>query len=511
MSEFSVDTNGIVNEFLAQADRAIVTDAMQRSLEGVLRRNQESLLASVEDNTQAEVGALTRQLGESLTDLSQAWLEEGTNQLCLVPEGTRYFAREGNYMNVLTEYAPGLRRIIYRRNGERGEPITRVYELAMPFTQFVTVFRSSGRTMTFDSVRASCSKSPVTSLEQQVHKLPLPNVGLGGPFQICTGRGTHGMSVGSGSMSVIDKVNTTVTGFWQSEFNTDLSEPMLNFLIANFGLEATQRGNNEAVFAALDRWQERSRQNPHFMLEDDASVNLGSTVRIGTLLISDITTRQGKTAFKNRVKTTISNGITSLTERLCGTLRATEVNDSNVPAVHGEAIKATLVRWLDGGVARIQRAYHDEYMRRWNEVHIPLRERESSIGRREARLESDRARLRTERSEYEKAKLREQVQVHAAHVALQRKEAELNERERALAQAGQNAPVTNQTQTQPTPVPTPVVANATPAPRTRRPRRQPATATQAVRPDDPTAPRGPGQVRVTGSIWDDLDADMLVG
>ena len=504
MSEFNFDTNAIVSNLISTAEAQAAINAMQHALGAVLRRNHEGLVATVEDNTQNEVNALTRQLGDSLSDLSQAWLEEGTNQLCLVPEGTRYFAREGNYMNVLTEYAPGLRRIVYRRNGERGEPITRVYELAMPYVQFVTVFRGSGRTMQFDSVRVSCGKTPVNTLEHQVHKLPLPNVGLGGPYQVCTGRGGQGMAVATGRDSVIDKVNTTVTGFWQSEFNTDLSDSLLTFLAKNFGLDTARRGTNEEVFAALDRWQDRSRQNPMFMLE--AEVDLGATVKVGTLLVSDITSRSGKTAFKNRVKSTISNGIASLATRLCSTVDRVDINESNVPAVHQETLKNCMVAWFNHGLSCIQSEVQFEYNRRWRECEAPLREREESIGRREARLETDRARLRNDRKEYETAKLREQVQVHAAHVALQRREAELNERERNLSQAGQNSQIT--THAEPVPVAMPVlVANATTAPSRRRAPRQ----AQPRPTNDPTAPRGPGQVRVTGSVWDDLDAGVLVG
>ena len=497
-------TEGIVYRLLNSAESHIVNQAIQISLDGVFRRNQESVLATVEENTQSEVNSVTNDLGNSLTEMSQAWLEDATGQLCMVPEGTRYFTREGAFMNVLTEYAPGLRRIVYRRNGRNGEAIQRVFELAMPFVQFVSVFRMSGRQMVFDKLRVSCSKSPVVNLEAPVHKLPLPNVGLGGPFVVCTGRGSGGMATAVARDSVIDKVNTNVTGFWQSEFNTDLSDPLYQFLVANMGLDASQRGSNDAVFAAMERWQERSRQNPMFMLEE--GVQLSSTVRVGSLIESDITTRSGKMAFKNRIKTTINNGMSALTTRLCNTFRVNDVNESNVPAVHQQSIRSVMQLWLNAGYREIRDALRNHYTQEVRTITSAVRERETSVQRREARLESDRARLRQERQEYESAKLREQVQIHQTHVALQQRAAELAERERRLAE-GQ--PVANATPTVVALAPAPLDGGVAVPARTRRPRR---AATPAPAPtNDPTAPRGPGQVRVSGSIWDDLDADILVG
>ena len=72
MSEFNFDTNAIVSTLISTAEAQAAINAMQHALGAVLRRNHEGLVATVEDNTQNEVNALTRQLGDSLSDLSQA-------------------------------------------------------------------------------------------------------------------------------------------------------------------------------------------------------------------------------------------------------------------------------------------------------------------------------------------------------------------------------------------------------------------------------------------------------
>ncbi len=463
---------------------------LRQSLGGVLNRAQQNISQSVAEATGSVTRQFVDQLGNELSDLSQAWVDDATGQLTVVPEGTKFFNREGSTMNCLVELKPTCRTIRF---------LGRNYYLSLPYTQFNCVFsRAPGsRSMTLQHLMASCSKRSVTSLEDSVNPLPLPNVGYGGSFRVCVGS----MELGS-TVNIVDRVEQVIGSFWQSEFNTDLANGMVGFLRDNFSLEPSNV-NTTTLHAKLAEWEAKSRANPLWAVSEEA--RYGSAQRVGSLVQGEMNTRQGKTAFKARMRQTITQNISSLAERASQELRNVSVVSDNVESIHREAInnevRGTLARGFDILNREMTTALQVDRANFATEVQRTT----NSLQRRERNLESNKNSFAEEKRLWEAEKLRIQLELHKANEYLKARIAQVE---------GRAVP------TPPAPTLGTILAEtpqAPRAPRTRRPRAVVAEA-PAPAPVDPVAvldeatqtqrANRPGAQRTPGVSWRDVVASL---
>lgn len=385
------------------------TSVLRSSLRGVLERAQQNIIASVDESTSGISQQFVEQLGNQLSDVSQGWVDDATGQLCPVPDGTKFFSREGNTTNIIVEQKPQQRRIRF---------LDSHFLISLPYIQFMTVFVKNGRSDVFSSLKVSCSKVPFSSMDQNVHVLPLPNIGYGDPWKVCTGR-VDGMNTG-GRGSVIDQVNTIIGSFWQSQFNTDLSGHMIDFIVNNFGISR----DSMTVPVMCDgflRWQEKCSQSPSFMLQEAV---YGLSGKVGRLVSSDMTSRSGRTAFKNRMKATITNNLNGLTHRALGELRAVDITESNVEAIHLASVNSEVRNQLRTGYGMLFNAMNTELSAQRSAFDGETARTNASLQRRERTLETNRRSFADEKRQWDSEKLRIQLELHRANEYLKAKIAE---------------------------------------------------------------------------------------
>ena len=464
---------------------------LRQSLGGVLNRAQQNISQSVAEATGSVTRQFVDQLGNELSDLSQAWVDDATGQLTVVPEGTKFFNREGSTMNCLVELKPSCRTL--RFCGQN-------YYVSLPYTQFNCVFtRAPGsRSMTLQNLMASCSKTSVTSLESFVNPLPLPNCGYGPTFRVCVGN----MELGQ-TTNVAERVGILIGSFWQSEFNTDLSNHLVDFFRQNFGMDTGNIGITllQSKFA---EWEAKSRANPLWAVSDE--VVYGNSQRLTSLIQGEMNTRQGKTAFKARMRQSITQNIASLAERASAELRNVSVVSDNVESIHREAInnevRGTLARGFDilnremTTALQVDRANFSAEVQRTN----------TSLQRRERNLEGNKNTFAEEKRLWEAERLRIQLELHKANEYLKARIAQVDGRAVPTPPAPTLGTILTETPQAPR------------APRTRRPRAVAEAPVAPVAPVDPVAvldavtqtPRAnrPGAQRTPGVSWNDVVASV---
>jgi hypothetical protein len=218
-------------------------------------------------------------------------------------------------------------------------------------------------------------------------------------------------------------------------------------------------------------------------------------------------TRQGKTAFKARMRQTITQNISSLAERASAELRNVSVVSDNVESIHREAInnevRGALARGFDilnremTTALQVDRANFATEVQRTN----------TSLQRRERNLESNKNSFAEEKRLWEAERLRIQLELHKANEYLKARIAQVE---------GRAVP------TPPAPTLGTILAEtpqAPRAPRTRRPRAVVAEApAPAPAPVDPVAvldeatqtqrANRPGAQRTPGVSWRDVVASV---
>lgn len=472
---------------------------LRSSLNGVIARAQQNIVASVDEATSGITRQFVTQLGNELSDVTQAWVDEATGQLTVVPEGTKFFNREGSLMNCLVELKPSVRRIRFKsRDG-----VERNYSVGLPFVQFNLVFNRNGRILTLNSMRASCSKTSIKSLESQVYSLPLPNVGYrdGGidKYRVCTGS----MDIsGPSNATLLERVESAISAFWQSVFNTDLTNGLVNFFVANLGMTMEQRGNYAGYHMMFLRWQEKTAENPLFILEP--GINLGNPDLVSLLIEGELGTRQGKAAFKNRMRQTITQNLNTLSQRVVSELRNVNVVQDNVETVHREAINGEIRQALSDGFMSLNREMTAELANERGTFQQEVARTQASLQRRERTLATNQRTFQETKRLWESEKLRVQLELHKANEYLKARIAQLE---------GRTA------QVPPAPVLGTILTETPRTPRTRRPSVTPEPVqAQTVQPQEaitvleaatqtPRANR-PGAQRTPGVSWNDVVASV---
>jgi hypothetical protein len=391
-----------------------VTRLMRGALSNVLARGQQNLTSAVQEGSASAINDFTNRLGNQLADLSTAWIDEATGNLAIVPEGTRYLSREDKRMNVVVEQAPMCRRVKW---------MDRYFYLALPYVQYIGSFTRGdvGNDYNFAQFQVTCSRAPIQTLQSRIFQLPMSNIGMGTPYQVCLGHAGVGMTAPTRAMPVHEKMNTLISGFWQSRFNTDLITPLFVFLRDNFGV-ASVNSAPAAIYAALEKWEEKSRANPLFMLEE--SISLQSAAPIGSLIASEVTGRNGKIAFRNRIRQTINQNIEDLTSVVTSSIRNIDITEDNVPRISRDAITAKMRELMYYGHRTLHGHINRESIVERTAWASQKRTEESNIQRNQTRLTREREAFKLQKTQFDGEKLRAQIELHAANEYLKAKTAE---------------------------------------------------------------------------------------
>jgi len=298
----------VIQRMAWQEDRQMMT-ILEAITNGTVRGIRESLKVTVEEANAPAVQAFVTETSERLIDVSTSWTNEQSKKLIVFPVGTRYVQRDDKSTNIVIEEAPRCRRVAF--NDRSG--VVKHYYVSLPYIQYVITFTKHGRGEKFRQMKISCSKQPIDSLTSIVYDLPLPNMGYGNRFGVCTGSGSSGMELPEGSDAFTEKCETLITSFWSSEFNTDLSSNFVSFFQKNFGHDTLEGQNSiQRLHACFSNWAEVSKQNPMWSLGADVKFPQDAGAQLGRLIDSDLTSRGSKAAMTRNLKQQVTEGLFAL-------------------------------------------------------------------------------------------------------------------------------------------------------------------------------------------------------
>lgn len=195
------------------------------------------------------------------------WTENGP---LLLPDHTRFYYRKGNTEVILQEFRPQVR--IMKFTGElasrsnsseqidkkEGSAIKH-YSLAVPYTLFLFKFVDG----VFTEVRFFFSGTPLKSASDKPCQPYLPNIDSG--YKVCLGRefDTRALTE-SGALikgNISQQASYVVNHFWQATNSDEWSAFFWN-------CKKHFADNNEKRLETLASWEEATRDNPLFVVDD---------------------------------------------------------------------------------------------------------------------------------------------------------------------------------------------------------------------------------------------------
>lgn len=476
-----------VSQQLEQADfTPVMTSLLRQSTTAVLNRAKQNLDATLQENTNPQIQSVLNQVNNEVTNATTEWIDSTTGQLVVFPEGTRYVSKDSNNLIVVVEEKPHVRSINFKYLDNNNNQIRSTYSISLPYIYFIAIF--NGSHYAFRELKMCCSKNPITSLNSSVFALPLPNVH--GTHLICTGS----MNVNEENVTVIQKMNAVINSYWSSEFNTDLTQFLIDFLrINSIVTDPIQR--NTQIAAGFLRWQQLSQQNPMWAIQPQTQYS--RNFAISTLIPVDNSSRTSRTAVINRVKQNISTNINNLGENIIQTVRNFNITDENRDRPHIDTLKSLYNRVITSAydnlwnpIMAAHEAQKQTDLQSINNdkqaIQRQQRELEQVRQRNESALNRDRQAFEAEKTRWLQEKTARENQLAITHQYLQRK----------LSEIGDN--ITSATPVAATPAATPV---ATPV----------ATPTPVVTIPNPPGFTGRGRRRLEpwtiGSIYRKRQAD----
>lgn len=346
MSEQAVTEVDTIADFISgiTSDTIFPTtvDLMKQSCSTVLSRIKNNLDATVSEKSEDAIKSFVENVTNNCSRQTNAWVDANAAQLMIVPDGTKLVHRDANRVTVVVEQKPTTRTITFNGSSRGLDPAT--YRISLPYIQYFINFISDGSNDRFNSMFMTCTTKSLTSLNDTVYKLPLPNVNTNG--SVCVGNMATGSSNGS---NLVDKINSIITGFWQSNFNFDLSDSMIEFWNSNF-----PSTNESLYFRRFPDWVAKSNEDSLFGLK--ATYHPIGIAR--NLIRNDLASRNGIESLKNEMKTTIRSNIITFVRSLTSDLNSVNLMEENRNQPHVKSLNENLAN-----IAR--RSYHNM----WQKVH----------------------------------------------------------------------------------------------------------------------------------------------
>lgn len=431
-----------------------MVNLLKQATERVLTRAKASLNASIEEGTATRITNELQNISNNMTQATTEWIDATTGSLVIFPEGTRFVSKDAEKLVVVTEMEPQVRPINFRQVFP-DRTVNHTFAISLPYIQMVSIFTRQGNDYTFgNQLYMSCTKTPLRSLDQQVYKLPLPNVHPHG--QICTGSMRNLPGAGT---SIVEKINAIMNSYWSSEFNTDLIHNFLGFCQSN---RISERFNStDEIVAAFRRVQELSAANPMFAIAPTTNYQvLGS---LNNIIPTDNSSRTSRSAVINRMKERINDSNKNIGNSVMQTIRGFAVVDENVDRPHIETMKDVYKNIITAA-----------YDNLWNEVNATAeaqkRADQEALNRQRQeadRINRDAQRIRQEFEEERRRWLAEKAtqesRLSIANNYLQRKLQEVGSNMQEALNPNRAAPVQTQTPVQAPPVRSPIFVNQ-PAP-----------------------------------------------
>ena len=412
----------VINQVSEQLERADFTRQMVSVLRtatgNVLNRAKQSLDATLEEGTNNRVEAVLADVTNNMTSATQEWIDESTNNLVVFPEGTRFISKDNDSLVILVEQKPQQRRVSYKQIIQSPTGgftfLNNNYFVSLPFIQFIAKFVKQNNGYRFVELYMSCSKNPVESLDQHVNALIFPNIHH--TNLVCIGSMAN---LPDNKDSIVDKMNHIISSYWDSQFNTDLSTNAVNFFNLNNMGGPNINDVNLRIANGFAAWQDRTAADPMFIIKPEA--NLGNSFRISSIIPSDNSSRSGKIAIRNRMKHSITTGITSLGSGIIQSVRDFNLVDENRDKPHVDTLKACYKNVIQSAYSNIWEGVNAIHEQKKTQDEEEIVRNRSQIERERRSLQTQQQNLERDRLAWQAEKTRRENELAVAYQYLQRK------------------------------------------------------------------------------------------
>lgn len=253
--------NGVVEK-----ERTTAVALLQKATDKTLARFKEDLLAGAIETATEELAPFKKTVTESLRGRVIDTLQSGHggSLSTLLPHGTRFVASHGSAMLVVVEQEPMVRTVRWVPDQlsahldalkEKGITVTSEmrekiknprFEIAMPYLVYLARF-SGGQLL---ALHIFCRTSPLGTIDDELLVAPLSHL------RHRNGEVCFGDAFKKKGNSIAELTEAALVSYWQSEFTY------------GHWAEGFDRARQSHVdLVNLWRWEERSRENPRFILE----------------------------------------------------------------------------------------------------------------------------------------------------------------------------------------------------------------------------------------------------
>ena len=291
---------------------------LQKATDNVLKRIKQNVDAQIKEDSSPIVEKFVEEAGKNMLALTQTWSDGVRNDLVVFPEGTRYIWRDGQMTTIIIEQNPQVRHVnVYGK----------MYLLSMPYVQFIMNFNSH---KFIGSLVATCTKKPITELDQAANYLPLGNIDVN--HCVCMGGYRFPQE---GNMT--DVVNAIIGQFWQSEFTFDNGGFLTAWLTSN---NLSVPKDREDVQQGFVEWAKKTQDNSLYATERTTVYRNGKTFR--SFLAKDSSTKNGSASIVNNLKNEILTAIASIGGDIQGLLTNLDLKTENREKAHVETLQGIL-------------------------------------------------------------------------------------------------------------------------------------------------------------------------
>jgi len=299
---------------------------LQKATARVLERIKQNVDVQVKEDSSPIVEKFVKNAATKMSAMTQQWADGVKNDLVVFPEGTRYIWRDGQMTTIIVEQQPQVRHInVYGK----------IYLLSLPYVQFILHFKNHELQ---HSLRVTCTKKPITDLDQAANFIPLGNIDSN--HNVCMGNFRWPTT---GNMT--DVVNAVIGEFWQGQFNYDGGGHMLEFfsdntLAAKTARDSREDDRNGIVQPGFTAWAKKTQENALYGTERTTKYRPGATFR--RFLATDSGDKNGSQSIVNNLKQEIITAVGAIGGDIQAILTATDLETENREKVHVETLQGIL-------------------------------------------------------------------------------------------------------------------------------------------------------------------------
>lgn len=218
------------------------SEILQKVVIETIHKYQQKLNVGIEDSLSDLIAAFKQKISDTIFETTAGWRVHNRDYF-LFPRGCRFCFAKGDSIIVVIEQEPQIRSLLLSSallNSKNSERVA----LALPYVNFVLHFKKN----VFASMFCGWRTTPLRDISDSLCTPLLPNIHDN--LAVCMGKVT-----GDLGDNISQRTDAVLNHFWNSQFNTDLSQ--------NWNVKARYHSN----FETAQKWSKASIDDSNFVLQ----------------------------------------------------------------------------------------------------------------------------------------------------------------------------------------------------------------------------------------------------